>query len=115
MKIGLLREGKIPPDKRVPFSPNQCAYIIKTYPHISLYIQPSKYRCFSDLEYKKNGVQLIEDLSTCDIVMGIKEVPINMLINNKIFLFFSHTIKKQPYNKYLLQKIILKKNTINRL
>ena len=109
MKIGLLKEGKVPPDKRVPFSPNQCAGILKLYPSISLYIQPSINRCFPDLEYKKNGVILTEDLSVCDIIMGVKEVPINMLIDNKIFFFFSHTIKKQPYNKLLLQTI-LKKN-----
>jgi len=109
MNIGLLKEGKNPPDKRVAFSPNQCAYIMQSYPEISLYAQPSKHRCFLDSAYKKNGVILSDDLSMCDIIMGIKEVPIDMLIDNKVFFFFSHTIKKQPYNKLLL-KSILKKN-----
>ena len=107
-KIGLLREGKVPPDKRVAFSPSQCVYILNHYPQISICIQPSDYRCFSDLEYAKIGVVVKEDLSTCDIIMGIKEVPIDMLINDKIFFFFSHTIKKQPYNKLLLQNILEK-------
>ena len=109
MKIGLLREGKMPPDKRVPFSPIQCRDIVKKYPTISIYIQPSSIRCFPDSEYKKNGVILTEDLSLCDVIMGVKEVPINMLIPNKLFFFFSHTIKKQPYNQELLKTIIQKK------
>jgi len=108
MKIGLLKEGKIPADKRVPFSPDQCAYIMDLYHNVSIYIQPSSNRCFSDFEYKKNGVFVKKDLSECDIIMGIKEVPIDMLIDNKMFLFFSHTIKKQPYNQLLLKKIIEK-------
>tara|TARA_Y100001968_G_C19427844_1_gene755371 strand:+ start:501 stop:1694 length:1194 start_codon:yes stop_codon:yes gene_type:complete len=106
MKIGLLREGKNPPDKRVPFSPVQCKYIMNNFDNISIYIQPSDYRCFSDLNYQKNGVVLVEDLSICDVIMGVKEVPIDMLIDDKIFFFFSHTIKKQPYNKKLLQQIV---------
>tara|TARA_B100001142_G_scaffold327371_1_gene384846 strand:- start:2560 stop:3753 length:1194 start_codon:yes stop_codon:yes gene_type:complete len=106
MKIGILKEGKNPPDKRVPFSPKQCSHILESYPGISIFIQPSDNRCFSDLEYLECGVTLEEDLSNCDVLMGIKEVPIDMLIKEKIFLFFSHTIKKQPYNKKLLQNII---------
>jgi len=108
MKIGLLREGKNPPDRRVPFSPVQCKIILDTYSNISIFIQPSKIRCFPDLEYQKNGVSVQEDLSDCNIIMGVKEVPVNMLIDNKIFLFFSHTIKKQPYNQKLLKTIISK-------
>ena len=109
MKIGLLREGKVPPDKRVPFSPDQCVEILSKYSNISLYVQPSSIRCFSDLEYQKKGVVVAEDLSMCDVLMGVKEVPVDMLINNKMFFFFSHTIKKQPYNKELLKTIIRKK------
>lgn len=108
MKIGLLREGKLPPDRRVPFSPVQCKMILDTYSRISIAIQPSQIRCFLDVEYQENGVYLQEDLSDCDIIMGVKEVPLNMLIDNKIFLFFSHTIKKQPYNQKLLKKILSK-------
>ena len=81
MKIGLLREGKAPPDKRVPFSPSQCRHILTHFPQVSLYIQPSQIRCFPDSEYQKNGVELREDLSICDSIMGIKEVPIDMLID----------------------------------
>ena len=105
MKIGLLREGKIPADKRVPFSPLQCKDILNKYPSVSIYIQPSSIRCFPDEEYQKNGVKITEDLSCCNVVMGIKEVPVDMLINNKLFFFFSPTIKKQPYKQKLLKQI----------
>ena len=88
MKIGLLREGKVPPDKRVPFSPLQCRNILHQYPDISIYIQPSNIRCFEDFEYEKKGVNVCEDLSQCDVIMGVKEVPIEMLISDKIFFFF---------------------------
>ncbi|MBF26013.1 MAG: alanine dehydrogenase [Flavobacteriales bacterium] len=108
LNIGLLREGKVPPDRRVVFSPKQCADILHKYPEVSIFIQSSQNRCFSDSEYTNFGVTVREDLSMCHIIMGIKEVPIDMLIDNKIFFFFSHTIKKQPYNKLLLQSILRK-------
>ncbi len=109
MNIGLIREGKNPPDKRVVFSPEQCSYIMSNFNNITIYVQPSSIRCFSDSNYTKSGVLLSNDLSHCDIIMGVKEVPIDMLIDKKVFCFFSHTIKKQSYNQNLL-KTILNKN-----
>ena len=109
MKIGLLREGKYPPDKRVPFSPKQCESIISHFKSVEIYVQPSEIRCFKDSEYKAVGVAILDDLSDCDVVMGVKEVPVSMLLENKVFYFFSHTIKQQPYNRNLL-KIIIAKN-----
>lgn len=108
MKIGIIKEGKNPPDKRVPLSPQQCKYISQKYLSVSLYVQSSEIRCFSDSEYIKNGIEIVSDLSFCDIILGVKEVPVEMLIDNKVFFFFSHTIKKQPYNQDLLKQIIAK-------
>src|SRR5450755_597860 len=96
-KIGILREGKIPHDHRVPFSPHQCAELLKEYPDLQLFIQPSPIRCFADEEYVSLGLNLQEDLSQCDILMGIKEVPADRLLPGKKYLFFSHTIKKQAH------------------
>ena len=90
MKIGLLREGKNPPDKRVVFSPKACKKILDSFNSISIAAQPSEIRCFSDEEYRNVGVDLVEDLSHCDVLMGVKEVPLNMLIDHKIFLFFAY-------------------------
>lgn len=109
MKIGLIKEGKTPPDTRVPLTPEQCADIQKQYPDIKIYVQPSPNRSYSDQEYKEARIELKEDLSDCDILMGIKEVPIDELIPNKTYFFFSHTKKKQPYNQKLMHALIDKK------
>jgi saccharopine dehydrogenase (NAD+, L-lysine forming) len=109
IKIGILREGKNPPDKRVPFTPRQVEEILQRFPQVSIIAQSSVVRCFKDDEYQEVGVEIKDSVEECDILMGVKEVPIANLIAGKTYLFFSHTIKKQPYNKKLLQEIINKK------
>ncbi len=109
MKIGIIKEGKQPIDKRVPLTPSQCAFLLKTYPELNLAVQPSPIRAFADDEYSAEGIALQEDLSDCDVLLGVKEVPVDQLIPHKTYLFFSHTYKKQPYNKALLQAILAKK------
>jgi hypothetical protein len=63
-------------------------------------------RCYSDEEYRAEGIPLSDDLSTCQILMGVKEVKVNALLEGKSYLFFSHTAKKQPYNRKLLQEVV---------
>lgn len=109
MKIGILREGKTPPDKRVPFAPNQCKQIFESYPQVKIVVQPSPVRCFMDEEYEDAGIPLQTDLSDCDVLLGVKEVNVEDLIEGKTFFFFSHTIKKQDYNKKLLKAVLEKK------
>lgn len=109
MKIGLIREGKSPADNRVALTPAQCKWIQKNAPGITIVAQSSPVRCFSDREYQLAGAEVSDDLSDCDILLGIKEVPVQQLIPGKIYLFFSHTKKKQPHNQQLL-KAILEKN-----
>jgi alanine dehydrogenase len=109
MKFGIIREGKNPPDKRVPLSPNQCKQLLSQYPGLEIAVQPSPIRCFKDEEYSNLGISLQEDLSDCEILLGVKEVPTEMLIPAKTYLFFSHTYKKQEYNRELLQTILAKK------
>lgn len=106
LKIGLLREGKVPPDKRVPFTPLQVEEIHQRFPNVKIICQTSESRCFRDEEYSSIGCEVVEDLSDCDILMGVKEVPVANLIPDKTYLFFSHTIKKQPYNQKLLQEVL---------
>ncbi len=108
MKIGIIREGKNPPDKRVALSPTQCKEVMQQYPTVQIAVQPSPVRCFKDEEYAAEGCQVTENLDDCNVLMGIKEVPIAQLIADKTYLFFSHTIKKQPYNRKLLQTILAK-------
>lgn len=107
VKIGIIREGKTPPDARAPLTPEQCAEAQVELP-IRIVAQPSPIRCFKDEEYRRHGIHLQEDLSDCDVLLGVKEVPIEQLVPNKTYLFFSHTIKKQPYNRPLLQAVLEK-------
>lgn len=109
LTLGIIREGKTPPDKRVPFTPQQAEEIHDLFPHVNVLCEKSPIRCFKDEEYEKLNIGLSTDMSTCDVLMGIKEVPVKDLIANKTYLFFSHTIKKQPYNKKLLQEVLRKK------
>lgn len=108
IRIGLIREGKVPPDKRVPFTPLQAEEISQRFSNVKLIVEPSEIRCYKDAEYADLGIE-VGDVSSCDILMGIKEVPIKNLLEGKTYLFFSHTMKKQPYNKGLLQEVIKKK------
>lgn len=108
IKIGVLREEKSPPDKRVPLTPLICSELTRKYTNIEIVVQPSKIRCYTDDEYTAFGVSLQEDLTDCDVLMGVKEVPYDKLIPNKKYFFFSHTIKKQPHNKKLMKALLEK-------
>lgn len=109
MKIGIIREGKIPSDHRSPFAPEILHEIQKTFgDSLSACIESSEFRCFTDEEYVEQGIKVVSDLSDVDILFGVKEVPITHLIPGKTYFFFSHTIKKQPKNKALLQAILAK-------
>ena len=106
--IGIIRESKKPYDKRVALSPAQCVDVMNSFTDVKIVVQPSPHRCISDAEYLKAGIEMSENLEHCDILLGIKEVPIEDLIANKTYLFFSHTIKKQPHNRKLLRTILQK-------
>ena len=109
MKFGIIKERKSPPDRRVVFSPNELAKLKQQYPDASVEVESSDIRIFSDIQYKSLGISITDDISGADVLFGVKEVPVENLIPNKAYFFFSHTIKKQPYNQKLL-KAILEKN-----
>lgn len=108
LKIGIIRERKQPSDARVPLTPLQCAQVQEKWP-VQIVVEPSPVRAFKDNEFEQLGIDLQNDLSDCDLLLGVKEVPVEALIPGKTYLFFSHTIKKQPYNRHLLQAILEKK------
>ena len=112
LKIGLIREEKIPADNRVALTPEQCKWIHRNLPDIKIIVQHCPTRCFSDKEYLAKGIEITEDISSCDVLMGIKEVPKELLLPNKTYLFFSHTKKAQEHNRSLFQKIIEQKITL---
>jgi len=109
VKIGILKEEKTPVEKRVPFSPLQCSELVRAYPGLEIIVQRSKERCYTDEEYSSFGLPLSDDLSDCDILMGLKERPINLLVPGKKYFIFSHTTKKQAHNRDMLRAIIDKK------
>jgi alanine dehydrogenase len=110
--IGLIKEEKVPADNRVALTPLQCKWLKKKYSNITIKVEASEGRCFSDTEYKRAGVDIVCDLRDCDIILGIKEIPPDRLLDNKTYLFFSHTRKKQQHNQRMLQAILQKNCTL---
>jgi len=110
--IGLSRERKSPPDNRVALSPIQCVALQQRYPRVKVLVESSPTRCFRDEAYREVGIEVVDDLGRCDVIFNIKEVPSEALIPGKTYCFFSHTIKKQPYNRTMLQSILKKQITL---
>ncbi len=108
MKFALIKERKNPPDRRVVLSPQACQKIAANFPQAEILVESSDIRVFKDEEYSNLGFQVTQDVSDADVLLGVKEVPIKALIPNKKYFFFSHTIKKQPYNRNLLRAILEK-------
>jgi alanine dehydrogenase len=112
MKFGIIKERKNPPDRRVVFSPSVLLRIQKSYPQATIKIESSDIRIYSDQDYIDAGFTVANDISDCDVFFGVKEVPIEYLISNKKYFFFSHTIKKQAHNQKLLRAILDKNITL---
>ncbi|GAC1454533.1 MAG: NAD(P)-dependent oxidoreductase [Chitinophagaceae bacterium] len=112
LTIGLIREGKVPADNRVALTPPQCKWIHKSSASIKIVVQSCTTRCFTDREYQLAGVEVKEDMGDCDILFGIKEVPVSMLLPGKTYLFFSHTKKKQANNRFLFQALMKQQITL---
>jgi alanine dehydrogenase len=112
LKIGLIREGKLPADNRVVLTPAQCKWMHKNAEDIEIIVQSSPTRCFSDKEYSVAGIPVSENVNDCNLMLGIKEVPVEQLIAAKTYMMFSHTKKKQPHNRRLLKTILDKKITL---
>ncbi|WP_394747077.1 NAD(P)-dependent oxidoreductase [Spongiimicrobium salis] len=108
MKFGIIKERKNPPDRRVVLSPEACKTVISAHTEAQIIVEPSPIRVFTDEEYREAGIKVGAEMESCDVLVGVKEVPIEALIPNKKYFFFSHTIKKQPYNRKLLQAILAK-------
>ena len=112
LKIGLIREGKIPQDNRVALTPAQCKWLRLHFDDVQVVAQQSANRCYTDQEYQRAGVEVTEDMSDCNLLLGIKEVPVDMLREGKRYMFFSHTKKMQPANQKLFKTLLDKKNTL---
>ena len=109
MKFGIVKERKNPPDRRVVFTPEELVRLKTEHPEAEIKVESSDIRVFSDEEYSNLGLEVATDMTDCDVLFGVKEIPVDALIPNKKYFFFSHTIKFQPYNRKLLQAILEKK------
>ncbi len=103
MHFGIIKERKTPPDRRVVLSPRACQKVLSTYTQARVTVESSDIRVYQDSEYKEAGITVDTDMTACDVLLGVKEVPIEALVKGKKYFFFSHTIKKQPYNRELLR------------
>ncbi|WP_284651980.1 NAD(P)-dependent oxidoreductase [Flavobacterium terrisoli] len=108
MKFGIIKERKNPPDRRVVFTPEELVRLQQEHPEAIVKVESSDIRIFSDAEYEKLGIEVADDISDCDVFFGVKEIPVDYLIPNKKYFFFSHTIKKQVHNRKLLKAILAK-------
>ena len=106
MKFGIIKERKNPPDRRVVFSPDELARLKQQYQNTAVKVESSDIRVFADVQYKNMGIELADDIGDCDVFFGVKEIPVDYLIPNKSYFIFSHTLKKQPHNRKLLQAIL---------
>src|SRR5512137_2752822 len=106
LKVGILRETRNPPDRRVPLTPPQIIALEETYPEVQFFIQPSDFRCYSNEEYEYLGIPLREDLRDCDILLGVKEIDKRTFIPEKTYMFFAHVAKKQPHNRDMFCEMI---------
>lgn len=112
LTIGIIREGKTPPDLRVTLTPKKCVEAETLFPGLHIVVQECPFRSFKDQEYRDLGIEVRADVSDCELLLGVKEVPPAQLIPNKTYLFFSHTVKKQPANRELLRQVLKKNITL---
>ena len=110
--LGLIKEGKVPSDNRVAMTPKQCKWFKEQFPSWDIIVEASPTRCYSDKEYQREGIEIVTDITNADILLGIKEVPVNQLISGKTYLYFSHTKKEQPYNQALFHAMMDKQITL---
>ena len=108
MKFGIIKERKTPPDRRVVFTPEELKRLKAEHSEAEIKVETSDIRVYDDSQYIDAGIEVADDMTDCDVLFGVKEVPIAALIPNKKYFFFSHTIKKQPYNRDLLRAILEK-------
>ena len=112
LTIGLIREGKTPPDKRVPLTPKKCVEAQAAFPGLQIVVQSSLIRSYADHEYRDLGLEVRDEMHACDVLLGVKEVPPDQLIPDKTYVFFSHTVKGQPANRQLLREVLKKNITL---
>jgi len=110
MKIGIRSEDKNEWERRTPLTPeDMAALLVEGLPMVA---QKSPRRAYTDEEYTRAGIPLQADLSDCDVIIGLKEIPNDQLVADKTYVFFSHVIKGQPYNMPMLKRLMTLGDTL---
>lgn len=105
VRVGIRREDKNRWERRTPFVPEDVSQLIQKH-NLQFVVQASPIRVFTDRNYENAGAAVTEDLQSCDFIFAVKEVPADLLMPNKVYTYFSHTIKGQSYNMPMLQKLL---------
>lgn len=103
--IGIRREDKNKWERRVPLVPADVAELRRQHA-LTFLVQPSPLRVFGDADYAAAGAVVSENIDPAGIVVAVKEIPVELLRERTVYLFFSHTVKGQKYNMPLLQRIL---------
>lgn len=112
LRVGILRETRNPPDRRVPLTPPQITALEEIYPYVQFFVQPSDIRCYSNEEYEYLDIPLKEDLKECDILLGVKEIDKRTFIPGKTYMFFAHVAKKQHHNQEMFREMVQRNVTL---
>jgi alpha-aminoadipic semialdehyde synthase len=104
-KIGIRREDKSIWERRVPIVPEDAHELTQQH-DLQIIVQPSDIRVFKDQEYKSAGITVQEDLSECEVVFSVKEIPIKLFQPQTAYVFFAHVIKGQSYNMPMLKELL---------
>ena len=105
MKIGIIE------DERVALTPWQCREVIDTFPSIRLVVQKCSIRRFVNEDYELFGIELVDSVDDCDVLLGVGPVNPSSLVSQKTYFFYSHTAQKEPHYSSLLRALLDKKIT----
>lgn len=110
-KVGIRREDLYAWERRAPLIPEHVRELVAEH-KLDCIVQSSDHRVYSDDDYRRAGISVVDRLDDCPVVIGLKEIPVGVLQPDKVYVFFSHTIKGQPFNMPMLHRILQLRSTI---
>jgi len=103
--IGIRRETKNQWERRVPLTPDNVAVLARGQ-HLEVRIEPSEIRAFPESAYEQAGAVIGPDLSSCQLIFGVKEIPLEAFEPGKTYVFFAHVTKGQKHNMPMLRRLM---------
>jgi alpha-aminoadipic semialdehyde synthase len=105
ISIGIRHEDRYLMERRAPLTPKHVKWLVSQQ-KLDIVVQTSEKRVFKDEEYIKSGAKIAKDLKKCEVIFGVKEMPVTFFEKGKTYIFFSHVIKGQPGNMPMLKKMM---------